>query len=107
MRRFFLDVNREPIMEALKEASDIWRARGKGIEVSKRCPVCEVMEKLASEDDSCFQCPISRRNMNLGCPEIILGHRELTDGLDKMVSANAIADFIDQVSSFFFNKNKE
>ena len=87
-------------IEAMEETIKIWYARANGILISRKCPICKTMEKIAlDKEDPCFTCPISLYNYNQGCPNLILDYTNVKEVEEAKVKARQIAEYLEKVGS--------
>ena len=87
-------------IKALNESIEMWYARANGILISRKCPICKTMEKIATDpNDPCLNCPISQYNNNEGCPNLILDYINVKESEEAKVKARQIAEYLEKVGS--------
>ena len=86
------------LLTAINAASNDWYARANGVLITAKCPVCRVMKKQSlNKEDICLNCPISKHNNDLGCPDLIQQYKESDKDDERKEIARKVAEFIESV----------
>ncbi len=92
----------DDLTAAMESDANLWYARANGASNARKSPVCRLMEKIAKKSgdtgDVCLECPISKYNNDMGCPDIVQQYAEEKKADERLKLARRVAEFIEEAN---------